>query len=252
MKKNSSTSRSKPAIRGDALLMSLIVAVIVALMGAAATSLIKYRNQSLRYSRIRAIMNQVDLRVRRAVESSPASGGAVLCTAPVAGAAPACTLNANSIAFRRSPVLGAVCTTAGCGVVVKNPALTGTVFTARIEYEGREISVKSLSISVDLAHHLPVFLSCPDSQPLFKKIVKSGEPGTAGSLVCAPAPGPMSCGTGQYLKRVKGGLIAECASLPANISCPPTQYFSNVDWNGGSLNFQCIDRQACPYAGGCP
>ncbi len=225
--------------RGQVLLSSIVFSAGVILASGFLLQQSYQSERTLRIPRIKSIMSSIEAKVRLA-SLQPQTFTCPL-TATATFNSSLCTLS-TTFAELTEAVPG--CQNAGptCGVVVQNPVLAGTTLTATVIYQGTELAIAPIQLSISVP---PDVLQASDyncasidpTKPLFAGFNPDG------SLICKPLPS--DCPAGQYASGVSStNLSLSCAALPtpAN-SCSLHQYMTSVNWAGGpTFTVTCAPR----------
>lgn len=222
--------------RGSALLISLVVTMMIAVLTGFLFNQAMNTDRQTRMPRIRSAMTRIEGQLRDA-----AFGGTLLVCPP----APAsCTINPGVLASFSENIPGAKCPAglSQCGVIVDNATISGMTFSARIQYQGDEIAVKPVVFTQSLDVGLSPTATCPVTSPFFIGVNPDRSP------ICRSLP--TDCASGQYVQSVDPMRLTSvtpspitCASLPSAISCGANAYMNQLSWTSpGSLDFLCQPR----------
>jgi len=133
----------KPA--GQSTLQALIAVAVVAGVAAAVPQISATLNKQRRINRVKAVMTQMETKVRMRLDKPGAFAG---CDAGLAACALDPGARAEILAYNRA-LLGADCAVPGCGVRVVSadqPGGAGNPAQIVLRYEGRELRIKDVAL----------------------------------------------------------------------------------------------------------
>ncbi len=233
--------------RGNTMVVALLLVVIVGIASFAIPQMETTQQKHLRTLRIRALMTNVEVRLREfalspnTYQSCDSSAGVTSCRIHQS--------KLTSISTLR--VFGAECPPSlpNCGIrFVPGPdfprlklSASGAQFEGTLIYEGDDLKLAPIPINVqvplDLVQSKAVSCAQIDaSRPIFHGFDSQGR------AKCRALPAP--CGPGQYLYAVNPRTLAsQCRNLsPALLECPAGQMIGRVSYLNGEFSTQCIER----------
>ncbi len=238
--------------KGSAILNALIVSLGISAIGMYLTQEAVNTIKALHVPRIKSLMAVVENQVRlNALLTSSYD-----CSSSLANQNARCVLSGEYINFQtlsRYPI--PTCTPVQtaplvCGVIVENSNIDQTtqIFTATVRYNGTDVSIRPVNISM----RIPVELlqedtfECPDTAPILKGFITNPNSDFRGKPNCAPIPSNL-CPQGRYVTGIDvSTLQVQCGgSLGPPINCGGN-LLTNLRYNQG-FTANCSTARPNPF-----
>lgn len=237
--------------KGSALLNAIVVAGVVAAVSGIIMTQTKTTDESSRAPRIRSAMAVMQARVQALANQA----SSYKCDADSSGqltlAQAHCDIDHAIFDNLQTNITGAKCTTSGgCGVKVSsskfNISGTDMVFTAVISYQGTEVPIAPVTVSMKIPTDILATekgFTCPLATPIFLGYNPNGSINcTKLPEDCTP-PGPNIHTQGRFIVSLdQKTLQPVCNDLGTTVACPADSYLSNYKWNGAGFTITCAPR----------
>lgn len=221
--------------KGSALITGMIAALSVGVVSAIIMQQSQVTEKQTRLPRVKSSMLRIESQVREAVNHASSY---LPCDPP---AEQNCKqLDQQKFLNMKENIPGARCpSSADCGVRIEAPVLSGNIVTARVIYEGSEVSVAPIEIKAEIVNEdwREQSAVCPSSKPLLVGFHPDGSPD------CKVMPA--DCGPGKYVKRIDpmsltGSEGIVCENFPTSVTCASGQFVGDISWSGsGGIVFNC-------------